>query len=67
MKDYKNSLFNGIDKNIIQNTIISKKLKVYSISSDKLALSNNDDKRYITDNQINALSFGYSGNCYKQL
>ena len=35
MEDYRNSLFNGIDKSIIQNTIISKKCKLYSIRYEK--------------------------------
>ena len=59
MEDYKNSLFKGINKTIIQNTIISKKHKLYSASSEKIALSSSDDKRYILDNNINTLSFGH--------
>ena len=39
LEDYKECIFNHINKNIIQNTIINKKHKLYSISSDKLPLS----------------------------
>ena len=41
-----------------QNTIRSYKHKIYTETIEKIALSSNDDKVYICDNNIDTLTFG---------
>ena len=57
--DYENCLKTS---NIIfktQNCIRSKKHHLYTVREEKVALSSNDDKRYIIPNSICTLPYGY--------
>ena len=58
-KDYKKCLLN--DEVILksQQRSISKKHDVYTENINKLALSNNDDKRIISSNKITSYLYGY--------
>ena len=58
--DYKKCLFN--DELILksQQRFISKKHDVYTENINKIALSNNDDKRIISSN-ISSCPYGYKG------
>ena len=57
--DYKKCLFN--DELILksQQRFISKKHDVYTENINKIALSNNDDKRIISSNKISSYPYGY--------
>ena len=57
--DYKKCLLN--DEVILksQQRFISKKHHVYTENTNKIALSNNDDKRIISSNKITSYSYGY--------
>ena len=59
--DYKKYLFN--DELILksQQRFISKKHNVYTENINKIALSNNDDKRIVSSNKISSYPFGYKG------
>ena len=59
--DYKKSLLN--DEVILksQQRFISKKHDVYTENINKIALSNNDDKRIISSNKITSYPYGYKG------
>ena len=59
--DYKKCLFN--DKVILksQQRFISKKHDVYTENINKIALSNNDDKRIVSSNKISSYPYGYKG------
>ena len=59
--DYKKCLLN--DEVILksQHRFISKKHDVYSENINKIALSNNDDKRIISSNKITSYPYGYKG------
>ena len=59
--DYKKCLFN--DKLILksQQRFISKKHDVYTENINKIALSNNDDKRIVSSNKISSYPYGYKG------
>ena len=48
-------------KEISQNVICSKKHELYSMKQIKTALSANDDKVYICDDNIHTYNFGYKG------
>ena len=58
--DYKQCLLN--DELILksQQRLISKKHDVYSENIDKIALSNNDDKRIVSSNRISSYPYGYT-------
>ena len=58
--DYKQCLLN--DELILksQQRLISKKHDVYSENIDKIALSNNDDKRIVSSNRISSYLYGYT-------
>ena len=58
--DYKKCLFS--DKLIIrsQQRFISKKRDVYTENVNKIALSNNDDKRIVLPNKISSYPYGYT-------
>ena len=58
--DYKKCLFN--DKLILrsQQRFISKKHDVYTENVNKIALSNNDDKRIVSSNKISSYPYGYT-------
>ena len=57
--DYKKCLLN--DKVILksQQRFISKKHDVYTEKIDKIALSNNDDKRTVSSHKISSYPYGY--------
>ena len=59
--DYKKCLLN--DEVILksQQRFISKKHDVYTENINKIALSNNDDKRIISSNKITNYLYGYKG------
>lgn len=54
--DYRNCLFTGVNKNKIQRTLRSYNHEVFSIQTEKVALSAVNDKKYMID-----YNFGY---CY---
>ena len=58
---YKKCLFN--DEVILksQQRFISKEHDVYTENINKIALSNNDDKRIISSNKITSYPYGYEG------
>ena len=58
-KDYKNCLFTGKEQLRKINVIRSHKHDVYTEEVNKVALSSNDDKRYILDDGINTLAWGH--------
>ena len=59
--DYKNCLLK--DKGILkpQQRFISKKHDVYSEDINKVALSNNDDKRTVSSDKITSYPYGHKG------
>ena len=59
--DYKNCFLKdeGILKS--QQRFISKKHDVYTESINKIALSNNDDKRIVSSDKITSYPYGYKG------
>ena len=58
-EDYKNCLFNGINKSLDNMyTFRSKNMKTYSIEK-KICLSGNDDKRIIQSDKIHTLAIGH--------
>jgi hypothetical protein len=56
---YKDSLFNHKKFDVSQNVIRAYKHNLYSETVSKTALSFNDDKRYILDDNIHTYSFGH--------
>ena len=60
LDDYKNCLLN--DKVILksQQRFISNKPDVYTENVNKIALSNNDDKRIVSSNKITSYTYGYT-------
>ena len=59
--DYRKCLLN--DEVILksQQRLISKKHDVYTENINKIAPSNNDDKRIISSNKITSYPYGYKG------
>ena len=59
--DYKKCLLN--DEVILksQQRFITKKHDVYTENINKIALSNNDDKRIVSSNKISSYPYGYKG------
>ena len=59
--DYKKCLLN--DELILKSKqrFISKKHDVYTENINKIALSNNDDKRIVSSNKISSYPYGYKG------
>ncbi|XP_031355178.1 uncharacterized protein LOC116179519 [Photinus pyralis] len=57
--DYLECLRSGITKSVTQSSIISKNHHVYSMEQHKIALSNNDNKRYLMPNGIDTLPWGH--------
>ena len=57
--DYKKGLLNDEVILTSQQTLISKKHDVYTENINKIALSNNDDKRIISSNKITSYPNGY--------
>ena len=62
--DYKSCLLK--DKVLLksQQRFISKKHDVYTEDINKVALSNNDDKRIVSSDEITCYSYGYKGKRY---
>ena len=62
--DYKNCLLK--DKILLksQQRFISKKRDVYTETLNKIALSNNDDKRIVLSDKITSYPYGYKGKKY---
>ena len=61
--DYKKCLLKLNDEVILksQQRFISKKHDVYTENINKIALSNNDDKRIVSSNKISCYPYGYKG------
>jgi len=58
--DYKNSLFNDIEKYVNNYRLKSDKHNIQLIKQNKLALTNFDDKRVILNDGIETIPYGYS-------
>ena len=66
--DYKNCLLKGEALLKSQQRFISKKQDVYTEDINKIALSNNDDKRIVSSDKITSYPYGYKGNkCIKNI
>ena len=65
--DYKNCLLK--DEVILksQQKFISKKHDVYTENINKIALSNNDDKRIVSSDKVTSYPYGYKGKHVKFL
>jgi hypothetical protein len=59
LEDYKEVLFTGKSQYRRMNMIRSELHDVYTITSNKLALSANDDKRVIMDDRISTKAIGH--------
>ena len=59
--DYKNCLLKDEILLKSQQRFISKKHHVYTENIDKIALSNNDDKRITYSDKIKSYPYGYKG------
>ena len=59
--DYKNYLLKDEVLLISQQKFISKKHGVYTKNINKIALSNNDDKRIVSSDKITIYLYGYKG------
>ena len=57
--DYKKSLLNGEKILKSQQRFMSNKHDVYTENINKLALSNNDDKKIVLSNKITSYPYGY--------
>ena len=57
--DYKKCLLNDEVMLKPQQRFISKKHDVYTGNINKIALSNNDDKRIVSSNKITSYPYGY--------
>ena len=58
--DYKKCLLNEKVILISQQRFISNKHDVYTENVNKIALSNNDDKRIVSSNKITSYPYGYT-------
>ena len=61
INDYKNCLLKDKVVLKLQQRFISKKHDVYTESINKIALSNNDDKRIVSSDEITSYPYGYKG------
>ena len=59
--DYKKCLLNNEVTLKSKQRFISKMHDVYTENINKIALSNNDDKRIISSNKITSYTYGYKG------
>ena len=59
--DYKQCLFSGQKQNRSMNLIRSHHHEIYSETVDKVALSCEDDKRIILDDNVHTLAIGHWG------
>ena len=62
LQNYKDALFDGKDMKVKMNTFRSYNHKIYTEEITKTALSRNDDKCYILDDQIHTRTFGHYKN-----
>ena len=58
-KDYLDYLISSTTKSVDQTLIRSKNHEVCTITQTKVALSNNDDKRYLIQNSYETLAWGH--------
>ena len=58
-EDYKTCLFTGKEQLRKMNVIRSHKHDIYTEEVNKVALSSNDDKRYILEDGIDTLAWGH--------
>ena len=58
-EDYLDCLNSSTPKSVDQNLIRSKNHEVCTITQTKVALSNNDDKRYLIQNSYETLAWGH--------
>ena len=66
--DYKNCLLKDEIFMKSQQRFISKKHDVYTEDINKIALSNNDDKRIVSPDKIPSYPYGYKGKkCIKNI
>ena len=56
---YKKILFNRDKHEITQNGFVTENHEIYTISQEKIAISANDDKIYVCDDNIHTLNFGH--------
>jgi hypothetical protein len=61
-ENYKNTLFTGNDFKVKMNTFRSYGHQIYTEQITKTALSRNDDKAYILDDQMQTRTFGHYKN-----
>ena len=61
LNDYKNCLLKDEVILKLQQRFISKKNDVYTKNINKIALSNNDDKRIVSSDKITSYPYGYKG------
>ena len=59
--DYKNCLLKDEALSKSQKRFISKKRDVYTENINKIALSNNDDKRIVSSDKITSYPYGFKG------
>ena len=52
-------MFNRKKHRIVQNGFITEEHEVYTVSQEKIAISANDDKIYVCDDNINTINFGH--------
>ena len=57
--NYKNIILNKSNLSVTQNTFRSHKHQLYTETITKVALSGNDDKVYISNNNIDTYNFGH--------
>lgn len=65
MEDFKKCLFEDVEQYREMTCIRSFKHELYTVSINKLALSNKDDKRKVCENRIDTLPWGYNENKFK--
>ena len=59
--DYVDTIASSSLKNITQNTLISRKHKIYMQTNQRIALSYLDIKRIVLGNGIDTIPYGYNG------
>ena len=52
-------MFNRKKHRIVQNGFITEEHEVYTVSQEKIAISANDDKIFVCDDNINTINFGH--------
>ena len=59
--DYVDTIASSSLKNITQNTLVSRKHKIYMQESERVALSFLDIKRIVLGNGVDTIPYGYNG------